>query len=146
MTETPAFERRIRPFFSRNSAAADGQDVIEAMNQRTGEMFVVRGDDLYTAVVELARQVGIGWTTNQQVNNVLETLGMAMTVDHETQAAIEAITSAGFNVTVEEAPDGLWAVAAVDESTSERSIVEADDSYVAAVELARQLGTGLEDG
>ena len=38
---------------------ADGQDVIEAMNQRTGEMFVVRGDDLYLVVVELARQVGI---------------------------------------------------------------------------------------
>ncbi len=39
--------------------AADGQDLIEAVDQRTGEAFVVRGDDLYTAVVELARQVGI---------------------------------------------------------------------------------------
>ncbi len=39
--------------------AADDQQVIEAMSQRTGEAFVVRGDDLYTAAVELAQQVGI---------------------------------------------------------------------------------------
>lgn len=39
--------------------AANGQHVIEAVNQRTGEAFVVRGDDLYTVVVELAQQVGI---------------------------------------------------------------------------------------
>ena len=39
--------------------AATGQDIVEAVNQRTGEAFVVRGDDLYTAVVKLARQVGI---------------------------------------------------------------------------------------
>ncbi len=39
--------------------AAGGQDIVEAVSQRTGEAFVVRGDDLYTAVVELAQQVGI---------------------------------------------------------------------------------------
>ena len=70
---------------------------------------------------------------------------MAVTVDRETRATIEAITSAGFSVTVEETPDGLWTVAAVDESTGERSIVEGDDSYAAAVELARKLGIGLDN-
>ena len=45
--------------FTVQLGASMGQHVIEAVNQRTGEAFVVRGDDLYLAVVELAQQVGI---------------------------------------------------------------------------------------
>ncbi len=37
----------------------DGQNVVEAVNEETDETFVVRGDDLYTVVVELAQQCGI---------------------------------------------------------------------------------------
>ena len=37
-----------------------GQRVIEAVDRQTGETFVVRATDLYTAVLELAPQVGIG--------------------------------------------------------------------------------------
>ena len=37
----------------------DGRNVVEAVNKETGETFVVRGDDLYTVVVELAQQCGI---------------------------------------------------------------------------------------
>jgi len=37
----------------------DGNTVTEATDQTTSERFVVRADDLYTAVVELAQQVGI---------------------------------------------------------------------------------------
>ena len=44
--------------FTVQLCGVDGRDVIEAMNQRTGEAFVVRRDDLYLAVVELAQQVG----------------------------------------------------------------------------------------
>ncbi len=36
-----------------------GQPVVVAVNENTGERFVVRGEDLYEAVVELAEQVGI---------------------------------------------------------------------------------------
>ncbi len=36
-----------------------GNAVVEATDDHTGEKFVVRTDDLYTAVVELAQQVGI---------------------------------------------------------------------------------------
>ncbi len=39
--------------------SADGQDVIDAVNQRTGEAFLVRGDDSYTAVVDPAQQVAV---------------------------------------------------------------------------------------
>jgi hypothetical protein len=38
---------------------ADGLHAVEAIDQRSGETFVVRGDDLYRTVVELAQQVGI---------------------------------------------------------------------------------------
>ena len=38
---------------------SDGNSVAEATGEQTGETFVVRADDLYTAVVELAQQVGI---------------------------------------------------------------------------------------
>ncbi len=37
----------------------DGQSEVEAVNEETGEAFVVRGDDLYLVVVELAQQCGI---------------------------------------------------------------------------------------
>ena len=37
----------------------DGQNVVEAVNEETGETFVVCGDDLYLVVVELAQQCGI---------------------------------------------------------------------------------------
>ncbi len=40
-------------------SSADGRDVIEEMDQRTGEEFVVRGDDSYTAVVDPAQQVAV---------------------------------------------------------------------------------------
>ena len=36
-----------------------GNTVVQATDQTTGERFVVRAADLYTAVVELAQQVGI---------------------------------------------------------------------------------------
>ena len=36
-----------------------GQLVVEAVNEDTGERFVVRAPDLYAAAVELAQQVGI---------------------------------------------------------------------------------------
>ncbi len=38
---------------------ATGCHVVEATDRETGETFVVRGDDLYRTVVELAQQVGI---------------------------------------------------------------------------------------
>ena len=37
----------------------DGQNVVEAVNEKTDETFVVRGEDLYEVVVELAQQCGI---------------------------------------------------------------------------------------
>ena len=37
----------------------NGQNVVEAVNEKTDETFVVRGDDLYLVVVELAQQCGI---------------------------------------------------------------------------------------
>jgi hypothetical protein len=40
-------------------ADSDGNSVAEATDEATGEMFVVRPDDLYAAVVELAQQVGL---------------------------------------------------------------------------------------
>ena len=36
-----------------------GNAVVEATDERTGENLVVRGDDLYTTIVEMAQQVGI---------------------------------------------------------------------------------------
>ena len=38
---------------------ADGATMVEAIDSKTSEVFVVRGDDLYRAVVELAAQYGI---------------------------------------------------------------------------------------
>ncbi len=40
-------------------ADSHGNSVVEATEERTGEKFVVRADDLYTAVVVLAQQVGV---------------------------------------------------------------------------------------
>ena len=40
-------------------ADSSGNSVAEATDKTTGETFVVRADALYTAVVELAQQVGI---------------------------------------------------------------------------------------
>lgn len=37
---------------------ANGCHVVEAADRKTGETFVVWGDDLYRAVVELAQQLG----------------------------------------------------------------------------------------
>ena len=37
----------------------DGQDVVEAMSERTGERFVARTRDTYTAACEVAAMVGI---------------------------------------------------------------------------------------
>ena len=34
----------------------DGQNVVEAVNEATDETLVVRGDDLYLVIVELAQQ------------------------------------------------------------------------------------------
>ena len=39
--------------------AIDGRNAVEAVNEQTGETFVVRGKDLYLVVVELAQQCGI---------------------------------------------------------------------------------------
>ena len=40
-------------------ADSDRNSVVEATDTKTGERYIVRADDLYTAVVELAQQVGI---------------------------------------------------------------------------------------
>lgn len=40
-------------------ADSNGNRVVEATDEKTGERFVVRGDNLYATVVELAQQVGI---------------------------------------------------------------------------------------
>jgi hypothetical protein len=40
-------------------ADSSGNSVVEATELTTGETFIVRADDLYTAVVELAQQVGL---------------------------------------------------------------------------------------
>ena len=68
-----------------------------------------------------------------------------MGIDDETKGAVDTIASAGFTVTIDETPDGTWIVQAVSEKTEEQSVVEADDSYAAAVELARQLGVPLDN-
>lgn len=40
-------------------ATSDGNSVIEATDEKSGEHFVVRAATLYKAVVELAEQIGI---------------------------------------------------------------------------------------
>ena len=45
--------------FTVSLGAADGLSVVEAIDSETGERFVVRGDNLYAATVELAEEVGI---------------------------------------------------------------------------------------
>ena len=45
--------------FAVELGAEGGQEVAEAVNEETDERFVVRGDDLYETVVELAVQCGI---------------------------------------------------------------------------------------
>ena len=42
------------------TGADNGQHVVEAIDQKTGERFIVRGPKLYEATMELAEQVGIG--------------------------------------------------------------------------------------
>lgn len=67
-----------------------------------------------------------------------------MAIDDETKGAVDSITTAGFSVTIDETPEGTWIVQAVNQKTEEQSVVEADDSYAAAVELAHQLGVPLD--
>ena len=45
--------------FAVQLGASKGHHVVEAVNEQTGERFVVRGEDLYLTVVELAGQVGL---------------------------------------------------------------------------------------
>lgn len=45
--------------FAVQVCASEGQHVIEAVREETGERFVIRGTDLYRASVELAQQAGI---------------------------------------------------------------------------------------
>ena len=45
--------------FAVQLSASEGHHVVEAVNKETGEQFVVRGEDLYATVVELAGQVGL---------------------------------------------------------------------------------------
>ena len=45
--------------FTVQLGASEGHHVVETVNEQTGERFVVRGEDLYATVVELAGQVGI---------------------------------------------------------------------------------------
>ena len=40
-------------------ADSDGNSVAEAADKTIGERFIVRAEDLYSAVVELAQQVGL---------------------------------------------------------------------------------------
>ena len=68
-----------------------------------------------------------------------------MTIDNETKGAVDSTATAGFTVTIDETPDGTWIVQAVNQKTEEQSVVEADDSYAAAVELAHQLGVPLDN-
>lgn len=45
--------------FTVQVGASEGQHVIEAIRETSGERFVVRGNDLYRVAVELAQQAGI---------------------------------------------------------------------------------------
>ena len=45
--------------YTMTMAHADGQDVVEAINDKTGERFVTRAVDLYEATCEVAAMVGI---------------------------------------------------------------------------------------
>ena len=47
--------------FSVELGVEGGREVAKAVSEETGERFVVRGDDLYTVVVELAAQCGLSW-------------------------------------------------------------------------------------
>ena len=40
-------------------ADSNGNSVVEATDEANGEKFIVRADELYSAVIELAQQVGI---------------------------------------------------------------------------------------
>ena len=40
-------------------ADSDGNTVVETTDKTTGGRFIVRGEDLYNAVVELAQKVGL---------------------------------------------------------------------------------------
>ena len=42
-----------------SGADSDGNSVVEATDEKTGECFIVRGNGLYQAVCERAQQVGI---------------------------------------------------------------------------------------
>ena len=42
-----------------NGVDRNGNSVVEAAHETTGERFVVRADSLYAAIVELAQQVGL---------------------------------------------------------------------------------------
>ena len=44
---------------SLTAADSDGNTVVEATDKTTGGRFIVRGEDLYNAVVELAQKVGL---------------------------------------------------------------------------------------
>ncbi len=56
---TPSPKPSSRPAAAPASPCSDGQNVVEAVNEETDETFVVRGEDLYLVVVELAQQCGI---------------------------------------------------------------------------------------
>ena len=45
--------------FTAELGVEGGREVVTAVSEESGEAFVVRGDDLYETVVELAQQVGV---------------------------------------------------------------------------------------
>lgn len=67
-------------------------------------------------------------------------------MDAVTQALIETIGGAGYDVLVRADSDGNSVVEATDEKTGEVFVVRADSPYAAAVELAKQVGIELADG
>ena len=68
-----------------------------------------------------------------------------MPIDDETQGVINTITTAGFTVSAERTPEGLWIAKAIHRNTRERTVETAHDSLAAAVKLARRLKVPLED-
>ncbi len=87
--------------------------------------------------------------TEMRARLVLETFrkrGTNWTMDASTKALIETIGATDYAVMVCADSDGNKVVEATEKKTGERFVVRADDLYMAAIELAQQVGVDLEDG
>ena len=67
-------------------------------------------------------------------------------MDTVTKALIETIGNTGYEVSIMYDDDARPVVTAIDERTGESFIVRHADLYLAACELAEQVGIDLEDG